>query len=100
PGPQRPARLDLAASADLRRLVRPGGLLILTVPFAGEPSVDDFERVYDAAGLDELLAGWRVETARAAWHVDPLTWVAGTLAEPLASRGVALVVARNDGERP
>ncbi len=87
-------RLDLAALADLRRRLRPDGVLALTVPF-GEPSVDDFERVYDAAGLDELLAGWRVERARAAWHVDPLTWVAGELAEPLAPRGVALVHARN-----
>ena len=92
------AGLDLAAVADLRGRVRPGGLLALTVPFAGAPRVDDFERVYDAAGLDALLAGWRVETARAAWHVDRLTWVAGSLEEPLADRGVALVVARN--ERP
>ena len=63
-GPGEARRLDLAAVADLRRRVAPGGLLALTVPFAGEPSRDDFERVYDAAGLDALLAGWRVETAR------------------------------------
>jgi hypothetical protein len=89
-------RLDLAAVADLRRRVRAGGLLALTVPLGAEPAVDDFERVYDAAGLEELLGGWRVESARAAWHVDRLTWVAGALTPPLAARGVALVVARND----
>jgi SAM-dependent methyltransferase len=89
-------RLDLAALAELRRRVVPGGLLVLTVPF-GEARVDEFERVYDAGGLAELLAGWRIEVARAAWHVDPLTWVAGELDQPLAPRGVALVRARNDG---
>jgi SAM-dependent methyltransferase len=87
-------RLDLAALDELRRhRLRPGGILALTVPF-GEPRVDDFERVYDAAGLSELLAGWRVDRARAAWQVDRLTWVAGELDEPLAARGVALVLAR------
>jgi SAM-dependent methyltransferase len=87
-------RLDLAALDELRRRrLRPGGILALTVPF-GEPSVDDFERVYDAAGLSELLAGWRVDRARAAWQVDRLTWVAGELDEPLGARGVALVIAR------
>ena len=51
-------RLDLAALARVRELVVPGGLLVLTVPFAERAQVDDFQRVYDEAGLSELLAGW------------------------------------------
>jgi pyridoxamine 5'-phosphate oxidase len=89
-------RLDIAALSELRRRVRPGGLLVLTTPF-GRPAVDAFERVYDAAGLDELLAGWQVERATGAWRLDELTWVAGRLDEPRGERGVALVVARNPG---
>ncbi|MEA2267058.1 MAG: hypothetical protein QOE27_2641 [Solirubrobacteraceae bacterium] len=87
-------RLDLAATAELRRRLRPDGILALTVPF-GAPSVDDFQRVYDAGGLAELLDGWRIERSTAAWQVDPLTWVAGELDRPQGDRGVALVLARN-----
>jgi pyridoxamine 5'-phosphate oxidase len=89
-------RLDIAALAELARRVRPGGALVLTTPF-GRPGVDEFERVYDAPGLDELLAGWAVQRATGAWRVDELTWVAGRLDEPLGERGVALVVAHNPG---
>jgi pyridoxamine 5'-phosphate oxidase len=89
-------RSDIAALSELGRRVAPGGVLVLTTPF-GRPAVDAFERVYDAAGLDELLAGWEVERASGAWRVDELTWVAGALHQPLGERGVALVVARNPG---
>ncbi|HEY5199085.1 MAG TPA: pyridoxamine 5'-phosphate oxidase [Solirubrobacteraceae bacterium] len=87
-------RLDIAALSELARRVRPGGLLVLTTPF-GQAGVDDFERVYDSSGLDELLAGWEVERATGAWRIDELTWVAGDLGEPGGERGVALVIARN-----
>jgi SAM-dependent methyltransferase len=86
-------RLDLAALETLRARLRPGGLLALTVPF-GAARVDEFERVYDRPGLDELLAGWEVIQARAAWQLDRSTWVAGELDDPLGPRGVALVAAR------
>jgi hypothetical protein len=85
-------RLDLAALRTLRELVRPGGLLVLTVPFAAQPSVDDFQRVYDEAGLAELLRGWTIATSLRAGRVDRLTWELG---EPSRERhGVALVTAR------
>ena len=85
-------RLDLAALRTLRELVRPGGLLVLTVPFAAQPSVDDFQRVYDEDGLAELLRGWTIETSLRAGRVDRLTWELG---EPSRERhGVALVTAR------
>jgi pyridoxamine 5'-phosphate oxidase len=92
-------RLDIAALSELARRVRPGGVLVLTTPF-GQPGVDEFERVYDAAGLDELLAGWEIERATGAWRVDEVTWVAGELDAPRGERGVALVIARNTGQQP
>lgn len=84
-------RADLAALARLRELVAPGGLLVLTVPFGAEASVDDFQRVYDEAGLAELLAGWQVRSSARAGRTDRLTWELG---RPSQERhGVALVVA-------
>jgi hypothetical protein len=84
-------RLDLAALARLRELVAPGGMLVLTVPFAERGTVDDFQRVYDEAGLRELLVGWDVRTSLRAGRVDRLTWQLG---EPSRERhGVALVTA-------
>jgi hypothetical protein len=84
-------RLDLTALATLRGLVRPGGLLVLTVPFAAERSVDDFQRVYDEAGLAELLRGWTVQTSLRAGRIDRLTWELG--ASSRERHGVALVTA-------
>lgn len=84
-------RLDLAAMAHLLELVRPGGLLVLTVPFAAQASVDDFQRVYDEAGLAELLRGWSVQTSLRAGRIDRLTWELG--ASSRERHGVALVTA-------
>ena len=84
-------RLDIAALRRLRELVAPGGLLALTVPFAERASVDSFQRVYDEAGLGELLTGWEVRTSLRAGRIDRLTWQLG---EPSRERhGVALVSA-------
>lgn len=93
-------RLDLEALADLRGRVVPGGLLVLTVPI-GPPRVDDFERVYDAAGLDELLDGWSVTGRAVGRRRDRLTWEvvswdAWAAAPP--QDAVALVTAGPGGE--
>jgi hypothetical protein len=84
-------RVDLAALQRLCELVRPGGLLVLTVPFAAQPSVDHFQRVYDEEGLAELLQGWSIRTSLRCGRVDRLTWELGV---PSRERhGVALVTA-------
>jgi hypothetical protein len=84
-------RMDLKALARLRELVKPGGLLVLTVPFAAQASVDDFQRVYDEDGLAALLRGWTVRTSLRVGRIDRLTWELG---EPSRERhGVALVTA-------
>ena len=84
-------RLDLAALARVRELIVPGGLLVLTVPFAERAQVDDFQRVYDEAGLSELLAGWNVSTSLRVGRVDRLTWQLGAASRE--RHGVALVTA-------
>ena len=84
-------RLDLAALARLRELVVPGGLLVLTVPFSEQPSVDSFQRVYDEPGLSELLDGWEVRKSLRVGRIDRLTWQLGAASEE--RHGVALVVA-------
>jgi len=84
-------RLDLEALLTLRDRVRPGGLLVLTVPF-GTAAADAFQRVYDERGLAELLAGWQVETSLRVGRVDRLTWQIGS--PSLERHGVALVTAR------
>ena len=71
--------------------MRPGGLLVLTVPFAAEASVDDFQRVYDEGGLAELLRGWSIQTSLRCGRVDRLTWELG--ASSRERHGVALVTA-------
>lgn len=85
-------RLDLKALERLRELVKPDGLLVLTVPFAARASVDDFQRVYDEDGLAELLRGWEVERSLRFGHVDRLTWKLG--APSHERHGVALITAR------
>lgn len=92
-------REDLEAVRELARRVRPGGLLVLTVPL-GEPAVDDFERVYDLEGVRDLLGGWQVLRLAAAWRRDQLTWVAGPADAPAGERGVALVLAANPETAP
>ena len=82
-----------AERADLRGRLRPGGTMVLTVPL-GEPSVDDFQRVYDAAGVRELLDGLEIRAFTAAWRTDMVTWVQGDPEEPRGeTTGVALAAA-------
>ena len=69
----------------------PGGLLVLTVPFCEQPSVDSFQRVYDEPGLSELLDGWEVRKSLRVGRIDRLTWQLGAASKE--RHGVALVVA-------
>jgi hypothetical protein len=90
------ARADLDALRRIRALLRPGGRLVLTVPFAAEASADDFQRVYDEAGLTELLDGWEVVERVDAGRVSKDVWERGAPSTP-PHHGVAMVVARPAG---
>jgi hypothetical protein len=69
-------RSDHAALLRIRELLAEDGLLVLTTPY-GEASVDEFERVYDDAGLEQLLEGWKIIERRAVTRTERLTWRPG-----------------------
>jgi SAM-dependent methyltransferase len=52
------ARGDMLAMRHVRRLLAPGGRLLLTVPF-GRAQVNPWFRVYDRRGLRRLTSGFR-----------------------------------------
>jgi SAM-dependent methyltransferase len=85
-------RPDLDAMGRVRELLRPGGVLALTLPL-GAPAQDGFQRGYDRADLDELLAAWDVRRSSLAWRGDATTWDSGPLEDHVVEPGVALVVA-------
>ena len=87
------ARADVDAVRRMGELLAPGGRLVLTVPI-GEPSVDDFQRVYDLAGVRALVEGWDVEDLTVVRQADRLTWELAEADEADRRRGVALVTAR------
>ena len=66
-----------------RSLTRDRGLLVLTTA-VGKPSVDEFGRVYDRVGLDQLLEGWEVADLTLVQRRDTTTWV--TIDEPIEAR--------------
>jgi len=52
---------DVQGMLEIKRVLKPGGLLILTVPF-GKTFINNQQRIYDQRGLDKLLAGFSVNT--------------------------------------
>ena len=91
------ADADMVAIRRIHELTKPGGLLLLTVPFGASFHVDDFQRTYDRQHLDELLAGWEVDDLTILRRTSSATWQV----EGPEARGdephVALVTARRSG---
>lgn len=92
---------DIRLMVLLRPLIRPGGRLVLTVPF-GQPEMDRHQRVYDRARLRRAVADWVVETERYAIR-DGIAWreaaeeeAAGARSIP-ETRAVAMLVLRRSG---
>ena len=77
---QATGRADLEAMKRIHELTRPDGVLVLTTA-VGRPSVDEFSRVYDREGLDQLLEGWDVADLTLVHRRDDTTWT--TVDEPI-----------------
>lgn len=86
--------LDRKVLARFLRWLKPGGLLVLTVPY-GLPVVDTFERTYDRDQLDRLLAsGWAVVERAVFARQGPTEWTRRDETRgswPADERGVALI---------
>ncbi|MFA5085279.1 MAG: class I SAM-dependent methyltransferase [Candidatus Omnitrophota bacterium] len=54
---------DIKGMIGIKRVLKPGGILVLTVPF-GKNFINDQQRVYDQRGLDKMLAGFSVNKIR------------------------------------
>lgn len=54
---------DIKGMLEIKRVLKPGGLLILTVPF-GKALMNKQQRIYDQQGLDKLVAGFSVNTIK------------------------------------
>jgi len=70
---------DAAAIASFYRLLKPGGALLLTVPFAGRFSQNSFQRIYDWKSISELFStGWQLREDR--FHIPQTrkNWLIGT----------------------
>ena len=85
---------DTRAFERIHALTRPGGMLVLTVPF-GPASADESQRSYDHSRLDRLLERWTTEDVTVVRRADDLTWVtdAGDGQDAPEARRVALVTA-------
>ncbi len=52
--------LDRKMMPRFQSWLKPGGLFVLTAPY-GRRAASDFERTYDRAQIDDLMAGWTVK---------------------------------------
>jgi 2-polyprenyl-3-methyl-5-hydroxy-6-metoxy-1,4-benzoquinol methylase len=74
-------RVDLEAMKRIRDLTRAEGLLVLTTAVGRASSINESGRVYDRAGLDELLEGWEVVDCTLVQRRDATNWT--TIDEPI-----------------
>lgn len=97
-----PDDADMAAMQAWRRILKPDGALIMTIPF-GQTSPVATRQLYDSVALDKLLKGWTIEAREFAACLSQHSWTYPT-PEPEANRAavnhvgrvqaVALILAR------
>jgi SAM-dependent methyltransferase len=67
---------DRRAVEGCMRALKPGGTLLLTVPFGPKAENRGWYRVYDQAALEDLVDGWEFS---AEYHLNP-EWAVGGVA--------------------
>lgn len=55
---------DFKAVAEMRRVLKPGGSLLVTVPYGRSCVIKGWARIYDAGRLQQLFGGWYVRDQR------------------------------------
>jgi SAM-dependent methyltransferase len=66
--------LDRVAMKEVYRILKPGGVLLLTTPF-GKPAVTSLHRIVDSNSLRALLGGFDIRLLEFGIKVDTRTWV-------------------------
>lgn len=75
---------DQVAAATFHRVLKPGGFLLLTVPFSGSFSQDDFQRIYNPETIFKLFpSDWRLREERYYIPKARRNWIEATQAEAL-----------------
>jgi len=97
-----PTTADLAAMQHWRRVTKPGGALIITLPF-GQPSPMSSRQIFNAAGLKALFSDLKMEIGEYAQCSDQSAWScpvseaqasAATVNAAGRPQGLALIFAR------
>jgi SAM-dependent methyltransferase len=52
------ADADIKAITEIGRILRPGGIFLVTVPYGEGKIIKPMERIYDRARLEQLFSGW------------------------------------------
>ncbi|NNE96072.1 MAG: DUF268 domain-containing protein [Acidimicrobiales bacterium] len=93
-GPEPDIDADRKAMSHVKKLLKPNGILVLTVPY-GPAETNELERIYDRERLSNLLEGWTVLRARVGRRTTETTWEieAEELIPPAGPGHVAMVVA-------
>jgi ubiquinone/menaquinone biosynthesis C-methylase UbiE len=77
PGPlalELPSEGDKQAMQNWQKVLKPGGTLILAIPF-GQAAATAIQQIYHSRALDKLLEGWTVVVREFAIYSNQQAWI-------------------------